>query len=143
MGMSQAVKTVYSKYASFSGRASRSEFWWFYLFYVVVVLVLNFVDSILGWQYGSSSFDVTMNDTVNHYTVGGVGILATIFGLLTLLPMLGVMARRLHDSGHSGLWIIWGYLLSIACCIGFVILIVFWCQKSEPGDTKYGPQPAA
>jgi len=61
----------------------------------------------------------------------------------TLLPLLAVMARRLHDAGHSGLWIIWGYLLAFICLIGFIILVVFWCQKSEPGDTKYGPHPAS
>ncbi len=139
MGPGQAVKSVFSKYATFKGRATRSEFWWYYLFLVVVGLILFGIDSITGLTYGSST--MTINDTV--YDVQGAGILSSIFWLVTLLPTLAVMARRLHDAGHSGLWIIWGYLLAFVCLIGAVILIVFWCQKSEPGDTKYGPHPAA
>ena len=140
--MGAAVRSVYGNYATFKGRAARSEFWWFYLFYVVVAIVLTVIDALLGWQYGSSTFDVTMNGELTKYTFGGAGILTSIFGLVSLLPMLAVMARRLHDAGHSGLWIIWGYLLAFVCLIGFIILVVFWCQKSEPGETKYGPQPA-
>ena len=108
----------------------------------MVALVLSVVDSLLGWQYGSSTFNVTMNGELTQYPFGGAGILTTVFGLASLLPMLAVMARRLHDAGHSGLWIIWGYLLAFVCLIGFIILVVFWCQKSEPGETKFGPQPA-
>ena len=140
--MGAAVRSVYGNYATFKGRAARSEFWWFYLFYVVFAIVLTVVDGLLGWQYGSSTFDVTMNGELTQYTFGGAGILTSIFGLVSLLPMLAVMARRLHDAGHSGLWIIWGYLLAFVCLIGFIILVVFWCQKSQPGETKYGPQPA-
>ena len=139
MGAGQAVKSVFSKYATFRGRATRSEFWWYYLFLVVVGLILFAIDSLTGLTYGSST--MTINDTI--YDVQGAGILSSIFWLVTLLPTLAVMARRLHDAGHSGLWIIWGYLLAFVCLIGVVILIVFWCQRSEPGDTKYGPQPAA
>ncbi len=139
MGFGQAIKSVYSNYAKFSGRATRSEFWWFYLFYVIVLVVLNFIDGLLGWKYGSYSFDVTNNGEVTHYSSGGVvGVLYTIFYLATLIPFLALIARRLHDAGHSGLWIIWGALL---CCVGWIILIIFWCQPSQPGDTKYGPQP--
>lgn len=139
MGPGQAVKSVFSKYATFRGRATRSEFWWYYLFIVVVGLILFGIDSLTGLTYGNST--MTINDTI--YDVNGAGILSSIFWLVTLLPTLAVMARRLHDAGHSGLWIIWGYLLAFVCLIGFIILIVFWCQKSEPGETKYGPQPTA
>lgn len=142
--MSQAVKSVYGKYATFRGRAGRSEFWWFYLFYVVVVIVLGVIDQLLGWQVGSATYDYTLNGETNQVVVDGLfGILSTVFGLVTLLPMLAVMARRFHDAGHSGLWIIWSYLLAFVCLIGLVIAIVFWAQKSQPGDTKYGPHPAA
>jgi len=142
--MGQAVRSVYSKYAQFSGRASRSEFWWFYLFYVIVVAVLMIIDSLLGWQYGSYSFDYTNNGEIRHYESDGfIGVLSTIFWVVTLIPFLAVIARRLHDAGHSGLWIIWGYLLTFVCFVGTIILIVFWCQKSEPGDTKYGAHPTA
>jgi len=139
MGPGQAVKSAFSKYATFRGRATRSEFWWFYLFLIVVGFVLFAIDNVAGLTIGDNTF--VLNDTT--YDVWDTGILSSIFSLLTLLPFLAVSARRLHDAGHSGLWIIWGYLLAFVCLIGLIILIVFWCQKSEPGDTKYGPQPAA
>ena len=139
MGPVQAIKSAFSKYATFRGRASRSEFWWFVLFLYVASFVLYLIDSLTGLTYGSTT--MTINDTL--YDVQGAGILSSIFALVTLLPTLAIMARRFHDAGHSGLWIIWCYLLIVACFAGPIIAIVFWCQKSEPGDTRYGPHPAA
>lgn len=135
--MVQAVKSGFSKYATFRGRATRSEFWWFYLFLIIVGFVLSIADNALGWQLGTST--MTINDTL--YDVPGAGVLSSFFSLATLLPFLAVGARRLHDAGHSGLWLIWGALLTPLCLVGVIILIVFFCQKSEPGDTKYGPHP--
>lgn len=136
--MVQAVKSCFSKYATFRGRATRSEFWWFHLFLVVASLILFAIDNVAGFTYGASTF--TVNDTV--YDAGGAGVLQSIFALVVLLPSLAVAARRFHDAGHSGLWIIWCYLLLFACLAGAVIYVVFACQKSQPGDTKYGPHPA-
>lgn len=135
--MVESIKTCFSKYATFSGRATRSEFWWFYLFLVIVSFVLSIVDNALGWQIGTST--LTVNDTL--YDVPGVGVLSSLFSLATFLPLLAVGARRLHDAGHSGLWLIWGALLTPLCLVGLIILIVFACQNSQPGDTKYGPHP--
>ncbi len=70
----EAVKTCFSKYADFKGRASRSEYWWYTLFIVLVSLALSAV-----------------NDT-----------LSTVFALATLLPSIAVAARRLHDTNRSG-----------------------------------------
>lgn len=137
MGPVEAIKNCFSKYATFRGRARRSEFWWFFVFLVVVGSVLVGVDQLTGLTYGGSTF--TVNES--SYEVKS-GILSSVFWLVTLLPSLAVMARRFHDAGHSGLWVIWTYLLGFVCLIGFVIAIVFWCQKSQPGDTRYGPYPA-
>ena len=76
MNFTDAVKTCFSNYANFSGRAKRPEFWWFFLFLVV----LNVITSMLG------SF---------------ISILAS---LATLVPSLAVGARRLHDTGRTGWW---------------------------------------
>lgn len=71
-----AIKTCFSKYADFKGRALRSEFWYFQLFVVIVQAVLNaFLPPVAG-----------------------------LFGLAVLLPGLAVGARRLHDLGRSGWW---------------------------------------
>lgn len=76
MNFGQAISTCFSKYATFSGRASRPEFWWFFLFQILV--------SIVASMFG---------DVVNG-----------LVGLALLLPALAVGARRLHDIGKSGWW---------------------------------------
>lgn len=139
MGFVETVKHNFSNYTTFSGRASRSQFWWWYLFVVVVGVILNIIDSIIGWGIGKS--EITLNDQV--FQNPGVGILALIFWLAVFIPTLAVMARRLHDTDRSGWWILWGYLLALVCCIGFIILLVFWIQRGTPGDNKYGADPLA
>ncbi|MES2687237.1 MAG: DUF805 domain-containing protein [Pseudomonadota bacterium] len=76
MNFGQAISTCFSKYATFSGRASRPEFWWFFLFQILV--------SIAASMFG---------DVING-----------LVGLALLLPALAVGARRLHDIGKSGWW---------------------------------------
>jgi uncharacterized membrane protein YhaH (DUF805 family) len=76
MNFGQAISTCFSKYATFSGRASRPEFWWFFLFQILVSLA-------------ASMFGDLINGLV---------------GLALLLPALAVGARRLHDIGKSGWW---------------------------------------
>jgi uncharacterized membrane protein YhaH (DUF805 family) len=141
--MGSAVKSAFSQYATFSGRASRSEFWWFYLFYVIVIVILNVIDNLLNLQVGASTMDFRINDQVVPIVNEGVGILSSLASLAMLLPFLAVGARRLHDAGHSGMWLLWGWLLTFVCCIGFIILIVFWTQRSIPADDKYGPVPTS
>lgn len=143
MGFVETIKHNFRHYADFSGRAQRSQFWWWYLFLVIVSAVLNLIDSLIGWGIGKTTYEFTMNDQVTQITSPGVGILALIWGLAVLIPTLAVMARRLHDTDRSGWWILWGYLLAIVCCIGFIILLVFWIQRGTAGDNKYGPDPLA
>ena len=104
---------AYKKYADFTGRARRQEFWMFILFYFIVSIVLGIIDSILGMQ-----------------------ILGLLFSLGSLIPSLAIGARRLHDTGRSGWW----QLLYIIPLIGLIIMIVFLVQDSQP-DNEYGPNP--
>ena len=106
---------VWKKYAVFSGRASRSEFWYFNLFNAIVIVALVIVDT----------------------TAGTSGVLTGIYVLALLLPSLGVTVRRLHDTNHSGAWI----LLSIVPLIGGIVLLVFEVQDSDAGTNTYGPNP--
>ena len=76
MNFGQAISTCFAKYATFSGRASRPEFWWFFLFQILVSVVA----SMLG------------------------DVVAGLVSLAMLLPALAVGARRLHDIGKSGWW---------------------------------------
>ena len=141
MGFIEAITHGFSNYATFSGRAPRSQFWWWYLFIVIVYAIANVGDSLIGWGVGKTTYEFTLNDQVNVYESPGVGFLFIIAWLVLLLPTLAVMARRLHDTDRSGWWILWGYLLAIVCCIGFIILLVFWLQRGTAGDNKYGADP--
>ena len=87
MDFRTAVQTCFRKYATFQGRARRSEFWYFWLFIVLGTILAAIIDGVLG-----SGSDV------------GTGVVGGLFSLVTLLPILAAIARRLHDTGHSGWW---------------------------------------
>jgi len=107
------------KYADFSGRARRSEFWFFVLFSAIVRAVANVLDAILH---------------IGNARTGGP--VATVAALALLIPSLAVAVRRLHDTGRSGWWV----LLGLIPLVGIIILIVWWAQDSY-ADNKYGPNP--
>lgn len=109
-----AVRSAFDGYATFSGRARRSEFWWFFLFQVAVAGVSVVVDELLGSEV--------------------TGWLVTI-GLF--LPALAVGARRLHDTGRSGWW----QLLLLVPFIGFVALVVLWAQDGGAEPNRFGASP--
>lgn len=122
MDFTTAVKTCFNKYATFSGRAVRSEYWWFVLFLIIANIVASVLDmAIMG--------------------NGGMGFqpISTIFALATLLPSLAAGARRLHDTGRTGWWL----LLAFIPILGAIILIWFLAQRGEDGTNAYGPAPAA
>lgn len=135
MNMMEAVRTVYSKYVTFSGRASRSELWWFVLFYFIVYMVLGFVDSMLfgtvqesgsltGGDYSFSSSTTTP-------------ILSGIFALASMLPSIAVTVRRMHDINRSGWWV----LISFIPLVGTIILIVWCATGGDRGENRFGPDP--
>ncbi len=114
MSFGDAVRTVLTKYAVFSGRARRSEYWWFTLFSVIVSIIFSIIDRAIGNP-----------------------ILGLLVSLALLLPSLGVSVRRLHDTGRSGWWI----FIGLIPLIGWIVLIVFFCQDSQPGQNNHGPSP--
>ncbi|HYN67677.1 MAG TPA: DUF805 domain-containing protein [Ornithinibacter sp.] len=122
MSFGQAVSTVFSKYATFSGRARRSEYWWWYLFVTLVFIVANVIDRAAGLTYGDATY--------------AGGWIASIAGLALLLPNLAVAVRRLHDTGRTGWWL----LIGLVPLIGFVVLLYFFILDSE-NDNQYGPYP--
>ena len=129
MDFMTAVKTCFSKYVTFSGRAQRSEFWWFFLFTFVGNFVLSIVDSTLFGTVttGPGSFEAHTNTP----------ILSGLFGLACLLPSISVAVRRLHDTDRSGWWW-WLWLVPL---IGIIVLIVWWASKGTNGANKYGQDP--
>lgn len=121
MDFSQAVASCFSKYATFSGRAARSEFWWFFVFQLVGSILCSIVDTIL--------------------VSGGLGfaLLGLLFGLATFLPSISVSVRRLHDLDRTGWW----WWLVLVPIIGWIVLIVFYATKGTDGQNGYGPDPLA
>lgn len=129
VGFLQAVTRAFKNYCNFKGRASRSEFWWFYLFtYIVGMLFCG--------PYVMETFSNALNgiETVEFSTWTGV---AYLWSLFILLPQLGLLFRRLHDSGRSG----WNWLWLFLPVIGTIILLVYLCTASQPFTNKYGEVP--
>jgi len=110
-----AFRRFWTKYATFSGRASRAEFWWWYLIAAVINIVLN---SLVR-------------------TGGGVGgtfrVIDIIWGLAIIVPTLALSWRRLHDGNHSG-WHTFWYLLPV---IGWIILLVLYVQGPKPEGARF------
>lgn len=112
---------VLKKYAVFSGRARRAEYWWFVLFNIIIGLALGAIDGVTG-TYSSEA---------------GLGLLGGLYTLAVLLPGIAVTVRRLHDTGRSGWW----FLIFLVPVIGAIILLVFMVLDSKPGQNQYGANP--
>ena len=158
MGFFTAIKTCFRKYATFNGRALRSEFWFFVLFWVLADLVLGTLDDILAFEQYQA--------------------LSNIFFLLTIFPGVAVRCRRLHDINFSGWWqapvavsqavltvaLYYAVIYSgvdledtdallqalqnpviaisfIAAVISSIGLLVACCIKGSPDGNKYGVPP--
>jgi uncharacterized membrane protein YhaH (DUF805 family) len=138
MTFGQSISTVLRKYAVFSGRASRPEFWWYYLAYLIGGIILNLLDSALGLRFGGSTTDFTIGGQVIPVVNQGTGVLSTIYVLLLIIPTLAVIARRLHDSDRSAWWILWCFLLTFVCGVGVIVMIVLLALRGTAGDNRYG-----
>ncbi|HET7316426.1 MAG TPA: DUF805 domain-containing protein [Sphingomicrobium sp.] len=147
-----AKRPIMEKYADFSGRAPRAEYWWYTLALIIVATVLSIFESILG---------------IKGMLFGMYGPLTGLLILATIVPGLAVGVRRLHDTNRSAWWLLLmlPYFLSVVmigaaaaggggmaglaaagafgiigllCAIGFLVLMVL---PSTPGDNRYGPNP--
>ncbi|WP_203292496.1 DUF805 domain-containing protein [Maricaulis parjimensis] len=114
MGFVDAVKSGFSNYVNFQGRARRSEYWFWILFTFLLGVVAGIIDGIIG-----------------TYLLGGLATLATI------LPSIAMGVRRLHDTGRSGFWM----FIALIPLVGAIVLIIFYVGDSESGSNKYGPNP--
>lgn len=108
MGFTQSIRTCLSKYVTFSGRASRPEYWWFALFMVLVSLVTGLIDFALFGQAVSVA-----TDTGTAVAAETQGPLQSIAGLALFLPHLAVAWRRMHDTGRSGLYALFPLLVML------------------------------
>lgn len=147
MNFVEAVKTCLSKYATFNGRARRSEFWWFYLLTSIPVFLMSL---LVQWKFAKiAEIQAMAYQDLNRYqeilaqaesydTIFMAG--SVILGLISLalfIPSLAAWVRRLHDVGKSGhmLWLI------LVCGIGGLIPLFMCIGDSKPGPNQYGPNP--
>ena len=147
------AKRPLEKYADFTGRASRPEYWWYVLALCIGYLVLHIVESIVGLDHMFLTY----------------GPLTLLLMLGTLVPSIAAGVRRLHDTNRSGWWLLialvpYGLvaivglmaaaggglfaLMAMMGLIGFValagavVLLVFMVLPGTPGDNRYGPNPS-
>jgi uncharacterized membrane protein YhaH (DUF805 family) len=114
---------VLSKYATFTGRARRREYWVFSLLSIVIMIALLVVDVMFG-----------MMDTE-----AGIGLLSGLYTLAVFVPSLAVGVRRLHDTGRSGRWM----LLLLVPLVGSLWLLVLMLLDGERSSNQFGPDPKA
>ncbi len=96
-------------YADFEGRARRTEFWMFVLFNVIAGIILSLISDVIAYLYSLAIF----------------------------IPSLAVGARRLHDFGKSGWWL----LIGLVPLIGWICLLVFYCTEGEEDKNDWGINP--
>ena len=112
MNFTKSIEVCFKKFATFDGRAKKSEFWWFQLFCLIVELTGIIIDHLMG--YDSGFFEL-------------------VAYVIVLLPSLAVGARRLHDTGRSGWW-----QLLYLTIIGIIVLIVWWVADGDKKKNKFG-----
>jgi uncharacterized membrane protein YhaH (DUF805 family) len=117
MSFQEAIASGFRNYVGFSGRASRSAYWYWALFALICGIVTAIIDALI-------------------FAGNSMSPLNSLFNLAIFLPSLAVAVRRLHDIGRTGWWL----LISLTV-IGLIVLIVFFCQKSDVGPNQYGAPP--
>ena len=128
MNFVEAVRAFWSNYATFKGRSRRSEYWFIQLFLILTNLGVAAIDLAL------------MNGDIDRFIAnGGGGIVGLIWILVTIVPALAVLVRRLHDTGKSGWWALIGFIP----LGGAIVLLVFTVLDSDAGENKYGASPKA
>jgi uncharacterized membrane protein YhaH (DUF805 family) len=110
-----AIHACLTKYADFSGRARRPEFWWFALFGMLGNFATTIVDAVI-------------------FGAGGFSPLQTLFSLALMVPSLAAGARRLHDTDRTGWW----QLLWMVPIAGWIVMIIFLCQRGTPQTNRFG-----
>lgn len=109
------------KYAVFSGRSRRKEYWYFFLINLIITFILLIVDKITG--------------TYSLQT--GMGLLGSLYSIAVFIPNISVTVRRLHDINRTGWWV----LIALIPIIGAIILLIFMVQDSTPGENRFGNNP--
>jgi uncharacterized membrane protein YhaH (DUF805 family) len=118
MSFGTAITTCLRKFATFRGRASRSEYWWFYLFWFLVMAAA-----------------IVIGAAINGARTAILFLLIALFGLA--LPQISAAVRRLHDTDLSGWW----YLIVFVPTVGGLVLLILLCQRGTEGENRFGEDP--
>ena len=116
---------VFRKYAVFSGRARRQEYWIFFLVSALVTIFLVVTEEFMGWKFEMDGDDL--------------GFLSTLYHIAIFIPYLAVTIRRLHDTDRSGWWV----LIALIPLVGAIVLLVLLMLTGTRGDNRFGPDPKA
>ncbi|MDD7929353.1 DUF805 domain-containing protein [Microbacterium thalli] len=127
----QAFGRFWRKYATFSGRASRSEFWWWYLAQALVVTAIT-VFMLIGAFAGATTDPITGRSQPGPL-IGVGGILLFLWMLATLIPTLAISWRRLHDANLAGPF----WFISVVPGIGAIALLVLYILPSNPAGARF------
>jgi uncharacterized membrane protein YhaH (DUF805 family) len=112
MNFFQAIEYGFANYVNFQGRSQRSAYWWWTLFAVLANMAAG---------------------------LSGSDAIGAVLGLVLLVPGISMAVRRLHDTDHSGWWL----LLLIVPVVGWIVLVVFYVSEGTQGDNRFGPDPLA
>jgi len=119
MNFWEAINSAFKNYATFKGRASRSEFWYFFLFSILISLIAQQLD-----------FALHQNES---------GAISGIVTIILLVPGIALQVRRLHDIGKSGWW----FFLNLIPLLGQIALIILSCMRGHTETNQYGDNPLA
>jgi uncharacterized membrane protein YhaH (DUF805 family) len=125
------VLEVFSKYAVFSGRARRKEYWYWYFFNFIISIFIAVVSVVINLPFGTET-----DNGIGWFGLF-INLVAIVYSLGIFIPNLAVTIRRLHDTNRSG----WSYFISLIPFIGGLILLIYLVEDSTPGDNQYGPNP--
>jgi len=103
-----------------AARPNGAEYWWWILFYVLALVGLSILDAIIAM-------------------VGLPALLASLGTLALFLPTLAVQVRRLHDTDRSGWWV----LIGLIPLVGWIIILIFLCQRGTEGPNRFGSDDLA
>lgn len=135
MTFKKAVNNCLRKYATFKGRARRSEYWWFMLFFTIVVILPMLPIVVLAWLDESSVIDIESGLmpalALLLVLLAGLGFIAMC---VLIIPSIAVQVRRLHDIGRSGWW----YVVSLFLCLMTIVITycIFGGKAMELGEIE-------
>ena len=131
------IYVIKSQYINFQTRASRREFWTFILYSILFRMLFIGIDIVLELYMGVSPLEMITTEQLGTLTIG---YFALLYDLMILLPMLGIMVRRLHDTNKSG-WLLVTPFIPLLGFIGLIYIFVCWFSKGDQGENQYGQDP--